>query len=120
MVVNQSWRRGFSKLNLPTCLVGVFCPFIIWTPMVRFQPGLGDDGGDLNWAQKMFVFYKCPKVKYAGMLLSFMLFILLYSYVILFGYRWEYQIPEICLYVWICVIIGTFIFYFKISLLDGF
>ena len=51
------------------------------------------------------MFYKCPIVKYAGMLLSFMLFILLYSYVILFGYRWEYQIPEICLYVWICVII---------------
>ena len=105
MVVNHSWRRGFAKLSLPTCLLGVFFPFIIWTPLARFQPGLGDDGGNLNLVQKLYVFYKCPKVKYAGMMISFFLFIFLYSYVILFGYRWEYQIPELCLYVWIGVIL---------------
>ena len=105
MVVNHSWRRGFAKLSLPTCLFGVFFPFIIWTPLARFQPGLGDDGGNLNLVQKLYVFYKCPKVKYAGMMISFFLFIFLYSYVILFGYRWEYQIPELCLYVWIGVIL---------------
>ena len=109
MVVNHSWRRGFAKLSLPTCLFGVFFPFIIWTPLARFQPGLGDDGGNLNLVQKLYVFYKCPKVKYAGMMISFFLFIFLYSYVILFGYRWAqfpfYSVPELCLYVWIAVIL---------------
>ena len=105
LVVKQSWRRGFAKLTPLACLLGVFFPFVLWTPLVRFQPGLGDDGGDLNWAQKIYVFYKCPIIKYTGIGMSFFMFIFLYSYVILFGYRWEYQIPELCLYAWICVII---------------
>ena len=96
-------------MSLPTCLFGVFFPFVVWTPLARFQPGLGDDGGNLNLMQKLYVFYKCPKVKYAGMMISFFLFIFLYSYVILFGYRWAqfpfYSAPELCLYVWIAVIL---------------
>lgn len=65
---------------------------------------LGDDGGDLNPFQKFYVFYKCPIVKYTSIFLSYFIFIFLYSYVVLFGFRWEYQIPELSLYVWIAIL----------------
>lgn len=87
------------------CIAGIFVPFLLWTPLVKYQPGLGDDGGDLNLYQKVFVFYKCPIVKYTGICLSFLAFLILYSYVVLFGYRWEYQYPEIVLYSWILILI---------------
>ena len=63
-----------------------------------FKPGLGDDGGSLNPLQKIFVFYKAPVVKYVGTCISYLIFLLLYSYVILFGFRYEYQIPELIVY----------------------
>ena len=63
-----------------------------------FQPGLGDDGGRLNPFQKIFVFYRAPFVKYVGTCISYLIFLLLYSYVILFGFRYEYQIPELVVY----------------------
>ena len=25
-----------------------------------WKPGIGDDGGELNMVQKLYVFYKCP------------------------------------------------------------
>ena len=107
--------------------------------MVRFQPGLGDDGGKLNAfqvislcgrlpalrktfsdrmkttdfltktlflpLQKIFVFYKCPFVKYTGTCISYLIFILLYSYVTLFGFRYEYKTEEVFLYVWMAILI---------------
>ena len=55
--------------------------------------------------QKIFVFYKCPIVKYTGTCISYLMFILLYSYVTLFGFRYEYRTEEILLYVWISILI---------------
>ena len=104
-VVQQAWRRGFVRLHFLACIFGLFCPFIVWTPLVKFQPGLGDNGGSLNPFQKIYVFYKCPIVKYSGICISYFCFITLFSYVALFGYRWEYQIPELCLYAWILILI---------------
>ena len=65
---------------------------------IIFQPGLGDDGGSLNPMQKIFVFYRAPIVKYVGTCVSYLCFLLLYSYVILFGFRYQYQILELVLY----------------------
>ena len=55
--------------------------------------------------QKIFVFYKCPFVKYTGTCISYLIFILLYSYVTLFGFRYEYKTEEVFLYVWIAILI---------------
>ena len=66
--------------------------------MIYLQPGLGDDGGNLNPLQKIFVFYKAPIVKYVGTCISYLIFLLLYSYVVLFGFRYEFQIPELVIY----------------------
>ena len=59
---------------------------------------MGDDGGNLNPFQKIFVFYKAPIVKYVGTCISYLIFLLLYSYVVLFGFRYEFQIPELIVY----------------------
>ena len=75
LVTHQTWRRGFVKLHRPICILGIFFPFLVWTPLVKFQPGLGDDGGSLNPFQKIYVFYKCPIVKYTGICLSFLAFL---------------------------------------------
>ena len=75
LVTHQTWRRGFVKLHRPICILGIFFPFLVWTPLVKFQPGLGDDGGSLNPLQKIYVFYKCPIVKYTGICLSFLAFL---------------------------------------------
>ena len=99
-----SWKRGFVRLPWLACIL-FFFPFIAWTPLVKFQPGLGDDGGKLNPIQKIFVFYRTPMVKYVGTCVSYLGFLILYSYVILFGFRYEYQIPEIVVYGWIVVLI---------------
>ena len=121
----SAWRRGFVRLPWYACLL-FLCPFVAWTPLVKFtvrsmlydskanlnqtnakpliqimiylQPGLGDDGGNLNALQKIFVFYKAPIVKYVGTCISYLIFLLLYSYVVLFGFRYEFQIPELIVY----------------------
>lgn len=67
--------------------------------------GLGDDGGDLKPIQKLFVFYRAPVVKYTGTCVSFFFLIILYSFVVLYAFRWEYQMSEIILYVWIFILI---------------
>ena len=40
-------------------------PPLILTPLYKFLK-LGDDGGNLNHWQKLFVFYRTPLVKYIG------------------------------------------------------
>ena len=40
MVVSASWKRGFMKLGTFSCIVGLFFPFIVWTPLVKFQVGM--------------------------------------------------------------------------------
>ena len=87
-----------------TSIIGLILPIIAWTPLVEFQPGLGDEGGSLNPFQKIMTFYKCPIVKYTGMCISFVAFLLLYSFVVLFQYRWEYHISEIVLYAWFIIL----------------
>ena len=55
--------------------------------------------------QKLFVFYRAPIIKYTGSVLSYFAFIILYTYVALFGFRWEYQYAELALYAWIAILI---------------
>ena len=69
------------------------------------QPGLGDDGGDLNPFQKLYVFYRAPIVKYTGSCLSFVALLLLYSFVCIYGYRYDFQNAEIVLYIWFVILI---------------
>ena len=55
-MVAESWRRGFTRLPATLIVLGLFFPFLAWTPLVKFQPGLGDDGGDLTLFQVMNLF----------------------------------------------------------------
>ncbi len=90
--MHDSWKRGFTHLPAHSCVLGFFLPFLVWTPLVRFVRGLGDTGGELRPYQKIYVFYRAPAVKYTGTCISLFLFMLLYSYVALFSFRfvgWE-------------------------------
>ena len=51
----------------------------------RFSP-LGDDGGELNAWQKVLTFYRAPVTKFTGNSISYMCFLILYSYFILFNF----------------------------------
>ena len=51
------------------------------------------------------MFYRAPVVKYIGTCVSYFGLIGLYSFVVLYGFRWEYQTSELILYVWIFILI---------------
>ena len=44
-------------------------------------------------------------IKYTGTCLSYILLVILYSYVDLYGYRQEYQLAEVILYAWILILV---------------
>ena len=102
--VRRAWRRGLSRMPLTWTIPAIFLPPLVLTPAFRFLQ-LGDDGGDLTTAQKLFVFYRTPQVKYIGHFVSYALFLLLYSYVALFNYTWRYKTSEMALYLWLLILI---------------
>lgn len=102
--VRQAWTRGITNLRVATAIVGIVCPLLIFTSAFKFQK-LGDDGGELTLTQKLFVFYRAPLVKYVEHCASYIIFLLLYTYVLLFAFRWEIQPSEIVVYVWFATLI---------------
>ena len=86
--MTDTWRRGFTRLPPLAATLAIFCPPLVLTPAFTFLP-LGDDGGSLNPWQKLFVFYKAPMVKFIANIISFFLFLLLYSYVAIFNFTWQ-------------------------------
>ena len=85
-------------------VIAMFFPVLVLTSSFKFLP-LGDDGGSLNSFQKMFVFYKTPLVKYIGNGLSYIIFLILYSYVALFDFQWKISYVEMVLYIWFLILI---------------
>jgi len=37
LVTQSAWKRGFVRLPWLACLIGLIFPWIVWTPMVKFQ-----------------------------------------------------------------------------------
>ena len=52
--VKAIWTRGFLNISPWLSLLAIFCPLLVLTPSFKFFP-LGDDGGDLNTWQKIYV-----------------------------------------------------------------
>ena len=101
--VKSIWRRGFIKISPWKSLLAIFCPLLVLTPAFKFFP-LGDDGGDLNNWQKIYVFYKAPMVKYIGSFVSYAIFLLLYTSVALWNFEWQYRGWEVVVYVWLVIL----------------
>ena len=95
--IRSQWRRGFSKINSVASIFAIFLPILVlipwspWTPLFKFLR-LGDvDGSELKPWQKIFVFYRAPIVKYICHVISSIFLLLLYSFVALFYFGWEYN-----------------------------
>ena len=74
-------------------------PLLARRRLYKFQK-LGDDGGDLTIWQKLFVFFRTPLVKYVEHCISYIIFLLIYTYFLLFEFEWRMQKSEIVVYVW--------------------
>ena len=101
--VKSIWTRGFLSISPWFSLLAIFCPLLVLTPAFKFLP-LGDDGGDLNTWQKIYVFYKAPMVKYIGSFVSYAIFLLLYTSVALWNFEWQTRSWEVAVYVWLVIL----------------
>ncbi|XP_068222859.1 transient receptor potential cation channel subfamily M member 4-like [Palaemon carinicauda] len=98
--IELNWRRGMVKAPFLVVFIANFLPFLVfWKKFIRFQK-LGDDGGELTTWQKVFVFYKSPISKFCAHSTSFISFLLLYSYVILFDFTYEMSNTEKLVLCW--------------------
>ncbi|XP_047482968.1 LOW QUALITY PROTEIN: transient receptor potential cation channel subfamily M member-like 2 [Penaeus chinensis] len=98
--VELNWRRGMTRAPPLAVTICNFLPFLVWTKLFGFQK-LGDNGGELTAWQKLVVFYKSPISKFFAHSTSFVVFLLLYAYVILFDFKYEMSVTEILVICWI-------------------
>nr|XP_027237709.1 transient receptor potential cation channel trpm-like [Penaeus vannamei] len=98
--VELNWRRGMTRAPPLAVTICNFLPFLVWTKLFGFQK-LGDNGGDLTAWQKLVVFYKSPISKFFAHSTSFVVFLLLYAYVILFDFKYEMSVTETLVICWI-------------------
>lgn len=88
-------RHSFSLLPAILSSLHVYSEFLD----NRFQK-LGDNRDELTALQKFMVFYKSPISKFCLHSTVFVVFLLLYSYVVLFDFKYEMSIVEKLLLVW--------------------
>ncbi|XP_063591914.1 transient receptor potential cation channel subfamily M member-like 2 [Penaeus indicus] len=98
--VELNWRRGMTRAPPLAVTICNFLPFLVWTKLFGFLK-LGDNGGELTAWQKLVVFYKSPISKFFAHSTSFVVFLLLYAYVILFDFKYEMSVAEILVICWI-------------------
>ncbi|XP_043211040.1 transient receptor potential cation channel subfamily M member 5-like isoform X1 [Amphibalanus amphitrite] len=98
--ITQTWMGAIRKASSSVICLAIFCPLLVWTRAVRFLP-LGDSGGELGPFQKLLAFYKAPFTKLIGNAISYAAFLVLYTYMILFDFRFEMQLTEKIVIFWI-------------------
>ena len=103
--ISGIWKRGFIKLNVWMGILTIFCPFLLLTPKFKFMP-LGEGGSELNFWEKLLVFYKAPVIKYLGHVISYTIFLCLYACTALFHFNWEFNLIEMSVYVWFLTLIA--------------
>ena len=103
--ISNIWKRGFIKISKRWALLTILCPFLLLTPKFKFLP-LGDDGGELTFLQKVYVFYKAPIVKYIGHAVNYTFFLMFYTSTALFHFNWEFNLIEIIVYIWFFTMIA--------------
>ena len=103
-IVMGNWRRGFWKISPLAIILTIFCPLLVLTSHFTFIPD-GNNGGSPTLMRKLAVFYSAPIVKYTCNLISYIMFLLLYTCVALFNFQWQIQDAEVVLYVWFLILI---------------
>ncbi|KAK3893200.1 hypothetical protein Pcinc_002956 [Petrolisthes cinctipes] len=99
--IEISWRRGMTRAPSYAVFFANFLPLLIYMPRIFRFDKLGDNRDDLTALQKFKVFYMSPISKFYLHATCFVLFLLLYSYVVLFDFKYEMTIGEKVVLVWI-------------------
>ena len=102
--VLNTWQRGMWNINTFPMLAAILCPLFILLPSFEFV-SLGVGGASLTFCQKIYVFYHAPIVKYTSNLLTYIAFLLLYTYIVLYNFGWGFQASEVVAYVWMFILI---------------
>ncbi|KAK4316372.1 hypothetical protein Pmani_012451, partial [Petrolisthes manimaculis] len=98
--IENSWRRGMIRAPNFAVFLANFLPLLIYLPWIFSFQKLGDNRDDLTTLQKFKVFYMSPISKFYLHATCFVLFLLLYSYVVLFDFKYEMTIGETMVLVW--------------------
>ena len=98
--ITHTWMGGIRKGSLPVICLAILFPVLIWTRAVQFLP-IGDSGGELRPFQKLQAFYKAPLTKLMANAMSYAVFLVLYTYMILFDFRFEVQLTEKIVIFWL-------------------
>lgn len=103
-VNNSNLMRGFESLSVFRCFTTVLCPLLILTRWLKFREDIGtSNDGRLTVGEKFLVFYRAPMTKYTTHWVNYGGFVILYSYIGLFGYRYgdPNNYPIIVLFAWV-------------------
>ena len=103
-VIRSTWQRGFWKMDTWAILLTIFIPIFVMHPTFIYTPFFGNQNEVRIW-QRILRFYKAPIVKYTCNVISYVLFLLLYTSVALFNFEWKFQVAEIILYLWLLILI---------------
>ncbi|KAF8784547.1 Transient receptor potential cation channel like protein [Argiope bruennichi] len=98
-ITEQLW---FGKLESNTVLrlsLTIFNPLLIGLGYLRYRSD-PDAEREPNIFEKIYYFYSCPAIKMMVLFYSYLCYLFLFSYVILFDFRETINWPEIILQVW--------------------
>ncbi|XP_042906195.2 transient receptor potential cation channel subfamily M member 3 [Parasteatoda tepidariorum] len=98
-LTEQLW---FGKLESNTVLrlsLTIFNPLLIGLGYLRYRHD-PDAEREPNIFEKIYFFYSCPAIKMMVLFYSYLCYLFLFSYVILFDFRDVVNWPEIILHVW--------------------
>lgn len=98
-VTEQLW---FGKLESNTVLklsLTIFNPLLIALGYLRYRHD-PEAEREPNIFEKVYYFYSCPAIKMMVLFYSYLCYLFLFSYVILFDFREIINWPEIILHVW--------------------
>ncbi|GFS44085.1 transient receptor potential cation channel subfamily M member 3 [Nephila pilipes] len=98
-ITEQLW---FGKLESNTVMklsLTIFNPLLIGLGYLRYRSD-PDTDREPNILEKIYYFYSCPAIKMMVLFYSYLCYLFLFSYVILFDFRDTINWPEIILHVW--------------------
>ncbi|KAG8181944.1 hypothetical protein JTE90_000055 [Oedothorax gibbosus] len=98
-ITEQLW---FGKLESNTVLklsLTIFNPLLIGLGYLRYRNN-PEAEREANIFEKIYYFYSCPAIKMMVLFYSYLCYLFLFSYVILFDFRETVNWPEVILHVW--------------------
>uniref|UniRef100_A0A914W1B9 TRPM SLOG domain-containing protein n=1 Tax=Plectus sambesii TaxID=2011161 RepID=A0A914W1B9_9BILA len=101
MWLDQVWRHGIKCTELEA-VVGLLCPFYVLFRMQFDESIIGATRKQLSLYQRYKVFIASPLTKFSTFTVSWIVFLTLYSYVVVFALRpGTIYYPEMVLHIWV-------------------